>query len=43
MAIRKEFELLTLSVPSIIMCSLILNGIDIDCAVRSDSQRENVY
>jgi hypothetical protein len=40
---RKVFELLRFSVPCIIMSSHMLNVIDIDCAVRVASQRENDY
>jgi hypothetical protein len=43
MDMRKQFDLFRISVPSIIMCSLMLNYIDMDCAVRLASQRENDY
>jgi hypothetical protein len=43
MDMRKQFELLTFSVPCITMSSLMLNVIDIDCTLRFASQRENDY
>jgi hypothetical protein len=43
MGMRKQFELLRFSVPCIIKSSLMVNVIDIICAVRFASQRENDY